>query len=118
MPQLLCKLLNNEKLTLNDIQYENKELYEYLIKIKKEDDFSELDIYFVCDGDNLILNGNNIKVDENNIEEYLDKMIEYEIQKYKKEINEIQDSVFQFVPKNYIFNFTGEELYQIVNKFV
>lgn len=118
LPQLLCKLLINEKLSLNDIQYENKELYEYLIKIKKEDDFSELDIYFVCDGDNLIINGDQIKVDENNIEEYFDKMIEYEIQKYKKEINKMKDSVFQFVPKNYILNFTGEELYQIFNKFV
>ena len=118
LPQLLCKLLINEKITLNDVQYENKELYEYLIKIKKEEDFSELDIYFVCDGDDLILNGNTIKVDENNIEEYFDKMIEYEIQKYIKEINKMKDSVFQFVPKNYILNFTGEELYQIVNKFV
>ena len=118
LPQLLCKLLINEKLTLNDVQYENKELYEYLIKIKKEEDFSELDIYFICDGVDLILNGNTIKVDENNIEEYFDKMIEYEIQKYIKEINKMKDSVFQFVPKNYILNFTGEELYQIVNKFV
>ena len=118
LPQLLCKLIINEKITLNDIQYENKELYEYLIKIKKEEDFSKLDIYFACDGDDLILNGNNIKVDENNYEEYFDKMIEYEIQKYIKEINTTKDSVFQFVPKNYIFNFTGEELYQIVNKFV
>ena len=45
-------------------------------------------------------------------------MIEYEIKKYKKEIGKFQDSVFQFIPKNYIFNFTGEELYQIINKFV
>ena len=118
LPQLLCKLLINEKLTLNDVQYENKELYEYLIKIKKEEDFSELDIYFICDGVDLILNGNTIKVDENNIEEYFDKMIEFEIQKYTKEINKMRDSVFQFIPKNYILNFTGEELYQIVNKFV
>jgi hypothetical protein len=118
LPQLLCKLLINEKLSLNDIQYENQELYNKLIKIKKEDDISELDIYFKCDGDDLITNGGNIKVDENNLEDYIDIMIQYEIQKYKKEIERIQDSVFQFVPKNYIFNFTGEELYQIVNKFV
>ena len=118
LPQLLCKLLINEKLTLNDVQYENKELYEYLIKIKKEEDYSELEIYFVCDGVDLILNGNTIKVDENNFEEYFDKMIEFEIQKYTKEINKMRDSVFQFIPKNYILNFTGEELYQIVNKFV
>ena len=38
--------------------------------------------------------------------------------KYKKEITLMQDSVFQFVPKNYIINFTGEELYRIMNKFV
>ena len=118
LPQLLCKLLINEKITLNDVQYENKELYDELIKIKKEDDLSELEIYFVYNGDDLILNGSQIKVNENNIEDYFDKMINYEIQKYKKEIIKIQDSVFQFIPKNYILNFTGEELYQIVNKFV
>ena len=118
LPQLLCKLLINEKITLNDIQYENKELYDEMIKIKKEEDVSELDIYFVCDGDDLILNGSQIKVDENNIEDYFDKMIDYEIQKYKKKIIKMQDSVFQFIPKNYILNFTGEELYQILNKFV
>ena len=118
LPQLVCKLLNNEKMILNDIQYENKELYDKLIKIKKEDDFSELNLYFICDGDDLILNGSNIKVDENNIGDYIEKMIEYEIKKYKDKIKKIQDSVFQFIPKNYIFNFTGEELYQIMNKFV
>jgi hypothetical protein len=119
LPQLLCKLLIKEKLTLNDMQYENKELYDTLIKIKNENDLSELDdIYFICEGNDLIIDGNKIKVDENNIEEYIDKMINYEILKYKKEINLMQDSVFQFVPKNYIINFTGEELYRIMNKFV
>ena len=119
LPQLLCKLLIKEKLTLNDMQYENKELYDNLIKIKNENDLSELDdIYFICEGNDLIIDGNKIKVDENNIEEYIDKMINYEILKYKKEINLMQDSVFQFVPKNYIINFTGEELYRIMNKFV
>ena len=119
LPQLLCKLLLKEKLSLNDIQYENKELYDNLIKIKNENDLSELDdIYFICEGNDLIINGNQIKVDENNIEEYIEKMINYEILKYKKEITLMQDSVFQFVPKNYIINFTGEELYRIMNKFV
>ena len=118
LPQLICKLLNNEKIILNDLQYENKDLYDKLIKIKKEDDLSELNLYFICDGNDLTINGSNIKVDENNIEEYIEKMIDYEIHKYQKEIKKIQDSVFQFVPKNYIFNFTGEELYQIINKFV
>ena len=119
LPQLLCKLLIKEKLTLNDMQYENKELYDNLIKIKNENDLSELDdIYFICEGYDLIIDGSKIKVDENNIEEYIDKMINYEILKYKKEINLMQDSVFQFVPKNYIINFTGEELYRIMNKFV
>ena len=118
LPNLICKLLINEKIDLNDIQYENKELYDKLIKIKREDDFSELEIYFIYDGDELISDGDKIKVDENNIEDYINKMIEYEIKKYKKEIEKIQDSVFQFVPKNYIFNFTGTELYQIINKFV
>ena len=118
LPQLLCKLLIDENISLNDIQYENEELYDKLIKMKKEDDISDLDIYFIYDGEDLITNGSTIKVDENNIENYFNKMIEYEIVKYKKEINQIKDSVFQFVPKNYIFNFVGEELYQILNKFV
>lgn len=118
IPQLICKLLINEKLTLNDIQYENKLLYDYLIKLKKENDISYLNIYFNCQGKELIQNGNQIKVDEYNYEEYIDKMIEYEINKYIKKVAIIQDSVFSYVPKNYIMNFKGEELYQIFNRLV
>ena len=41
------------------MQYENKELYDNLIKIKNENDLSELDdIYFICEGNDLIIDGN------------------------------------------------------------
>ena len=116
LPHLICKLILNEKVTLNDIQYENKALYEYLIKLKNENDFSLLNIHFNYDGKDLIANGSKVKVDEYNIEEYIDRIIDYEILKYKKEINIISGTLFNYVPKNYILNFRGEELYQIFNR--
>ena len=118
LPHLIFKLLINEKLTLNDIQYENKLLYDDLIKIKNENDFSELEIYFNHEGKDLISNGSQIKVDEYNYEDYINKMIEYEINKYKKEITIIQDTVFRYIPKTYVNNFTGEELYRIINRLI
>ena len=103
---------------MNDIRYENKSLYDYLIKLKnKNDDFS-LNLHFNYQGFELIPNGNKIKVDENNFEEYVEKVIEYEINKYIKKINIIKDSVFRYIPKSYLTNFKGEELYQIFNKLV
>ena len=117
LPKLICKLLISEKLTLNDIQYENQSLYDNLIKLKNKNDFS-LNLYFNYEGYDLIPNGWKIKVDEYNFEEYIEKMIEYEINKYVKKINIIKDSVFRYIPKSYLMNFIGEELYQIVNRLV
>ena len=116
LPKLICKLLINEKITLNDIQYENKFIYDSLIKLKNKNDFSNLNLYFYYEGNYLIPNGNKIKVDEYNIEEYINRMIEFEINKHIKKSNLIKDSVFRYVPKSYIMNFKGEELYQIFNR--
>ena len=116
LPHLICKLLLNEKIDLNDIQYENKPLYNYLFKLKNENDFSELNIYFNYEGNDLILNGTKIKVNEDNCETYIDKIIEHEINKFKKEIDIMKSSVFNYVPKNYIMNFIGDELYRIFNR--
>ena len=66
----------------------------------------------------MIPNGNKIKVDEYNFEEYTDKMIEFEINKYMKKINIIKDLVFRYIPKSYIMNFKGDELYQIINRLI
>lgn len=118
MPHLICKLILNEKLDLNDIQYENKALYDYLFKLKNGNDFSELNIYFNYEGNDLILNGNKIKVNEYNCEIYIDRMIEYEINKYKKEIDIMKGSLFNYVPNNFLMNFKGEELYRIFNRLV
>ena len=118
LPHLICKLILNEKVKLNDIQYENKALYEYLIKLKNENDFSKLKIYFNYEGKDLIVNGSKVKVDEYNIEEYIDKIIDYEIYKYKKEINIISGTLFNYIPKYYLLNFRGDELYQIFNRLV
>ena len=116
LPNLFCKLLLNEKLDLNDIQYENKPLYDYLFKLKNGNDFSELNIYFNYEGNDLISNGAKIKVNENNCEIYIDKMIEYEINKFNKEIDIMKSSLFNYVPKNYLMNFRGDELYRIFNR--
>ena len=118
LPQLISKLLINEKIVLNDIQYENKDLYDYLIKLKNNNDISKLNISFNYEGNDLVKNGKNIQVDEHNLEEYIDKVIEYEINKNIKKLNKIKDSLFCFVPKNYIMNFNREELYQIFNRLI
>ena len=118
LPKLICKILINEKLTLNDIQYENESFYDYILKLKNKNDFSKLDLYFNYEGYDLVPNGNEIKVDEYNFEEYIDKMIEYETNKYIKKINIIRDSVFRYIPKSYIMNFKGDELYQIFNRLI
>ena len=116
LPKLICKLLINEKICLNDIQYENKLIYDFLTEIKNKNDFSNLNLYFYYEGNYLIPNGNKIKVDEYNLEEYINKMVEFEINKHIKKIDIIKDSMFRYVPKNYIMNFKGEELYQIFNR--
>ena len=116
LPHLFCKLILNEKLDLNDIQYENKPLYDYLFKLKNRSDFSELNIFFNYEGNDLISNGAKIKVNEYNCEIYIDKMIEYEINKFKKEIDIMKSSLFNYVPKNYLMNFRGDELYRIFNR--
>lgn len=118
LPKLICKILINEKISLNDIQYENESLYDYLIKLKNQNDFSILNLYFNYKGNDLIPNGNKIKVNEYNFEEYIDKMIEFEINKYVKKINIIKDSVFRYIPKSYILNFKDDELYQIINRLI
>jgi hypothetical protein len=118
LPKLICKILINEKLSLNDIQYENESFYDYILKLKNKNDFSKLDLYFNYEGYDLVPNGNEIKVDEYNFEEYIDKMIEYETNKYIKKINIIRDSVFRYIPKSYIMNFKGDELYQIINRLI
>ena len=116
LPKLICKLLINEKICLNDIQYENKSIYDFLTEIKNKNDFSNLNLYFYYERNYLIPNGNKIKVDEYNLEEYINKMVEFEINKHIKKIDIIKDSMFRYVPKNYIMNFKGEELYQIFNR--
>ena len=116
LPKLICKLLINEKICLNDIQYENKLIYDFLTEIKNKNDFSNLNLYFYYEGNYLIPNGNKIKVDEYNLEEYINKMVEFEINKHLKKIDIIKDSMFRYIPKNYIMNFKGEELYQIFNR--
>jgi hypothetical protein len=118
LPKLICKILINEKISLNDIQYENESLYDYLIKLKNKNDYSILNLYFNYKGNDLIPNGNKIKVNEYNFEEYIDKMIEFEINKYIKKINIIKDSVFRYIPKSYILNFKDDELYQIINRLI
>ena len=118
IPQLFGKLLIDENITINDFQYENEKLYESLVKLKNEENLSELDICYECDGVELVENGKNIQVDEKNVNDYIEKMILNEINKYKKEIEKIKEAFFQFIPKKYFREFNGEEIYQIFNRMI
>ena len=118
IPQLFGKLLINENITLNDFQYENRKLYESLVKLKNEVNLSELDICYVSNEVELVENGKNIQVDETNVNDYIEKMILNEINKYKKKIEKIKEAFFQFIPKKFFREFNGEEIYHIFNRMI
>ena len=115
-PKLLFKMLINENLCLEDIKYENKELYQKLIDLTKAEDISKLNLVYMYEENELILGGSNIKINEINVYDYVEKVVNYEMNKYKKEINNIKKILYQFVPKKFIFSFNADQLEQIINK--
>ena len=115
-PKLLFKMLINENLCLEDIKYENKELYQKLIDLTKAEDISKLNLVYMYEENELILGGSNIKINEINVYDYVEKVVNYEMNKYKKEINNMKEILYQFVPKKFIFSFNADQLEQIINK--
>ena len=115
-PLILFKMLLNERIYLSDIKYENKNLYDELFKLIKCEDISKLNLFYKYEGNELILGGSNIQINEVNVIDYVEKVVNYEMNKFKKEINIIKNIIFQFIPKKFIFSFNAEQLEQFINK--
>ena len=116
VPLILCKILVNQRIELNDIKNINKELYKKLYDLTKDKNINNKNLVYFYDGNELLIDGKNIKVNNSNVYDYIDKIINYEMRKHKNEINIIKTNLFQLIPKKLIFSFNGEELYRIINR--
>ncbi len=116
--QFLCKITIGERINLYDLQYTNNDLYEELFKINHNENIEDLNLFYEIDGNELIVEGGKVKVTMNNIEDYIEKRVNYEIQKFKDKILELRNGIHEFIPEKEINLFTGDELYQIVNKMI
>ena len=113
---LLCKMLQKQRVILNDIQYIDITLYEQLNKLTHEDDIDSQNIYYTANEDEQVVGGKTLKVNENNLLDYIDKRVNYEVMKYKEKIVLIRKGIYGFIPEKDILIFTGDEFYQIINR--
>ena len=116
VPLILCKILVNQRLELNDIQNINNELYKELFDLSKDKNIEKKGLVYFYEGNELLIDGKNIKVNDNNVYDYIEKIINYEMRKHKEEIKIIKNNLFNLIPKKYIFYFNGEELFRILNR--
>ena len=116
IPLILFKLLVNQRLDLNDIKNINNELYNKLFDLSKDKNINSKGLVYFYEGNELLIDGKNIKVNQKNVYDYIEKIVNYEIRKYKEEINIIKQNLFNLVPKKYILFFNEEELFRIINR--
>ena len=116
IPLILFKLLVNQGLDLNDIKNINNELYNKLFDLSKDKNINNKGLVYFYEGNELLIDGKNIKVNQKNVYDYIEKIVNYEIRKYKEEINIIKQNLFNLVPKKYILFFNEEELFRIINR--
>ena len=116
IPLILFKLLVNQRLDLNDIKNINNELYNKLFNLSKDKEINSKGLVYFYEGNELLIDGKNIKVNQKNVYDYIEKIVNYEIRKYKEEINIIKQNLFNLVPKKYILFFNEEELFRIINR--
>ena len=116
IPLILFKLLVNQRLDLNDIKNINNELYNKLFNLSKDKNINNKGLVYFYEGNELLIDGKNIKVNQKNVYDYIEKIVNYEIRKYKEEINIIKQNLFNLVPKKYILFFNEEELLRIINR--
>ena len=116
LPLILCKILVNQRLELDDIKYINSDLYNNLYLLSRDKNIDSKGLVYFYEGDELLIDGKNVKVNSSNVFDYIEKIINYHIKNYKNEINIIKSSLFEFIPKKYIFYFNGEDIYRIINR--
>ena len=116
LPLILCKILVNQRLELNDIRNINNKLYKELFDLSKDKNIEKKGLVYFYEGNELLIDGKNIKVNNNNVYDYIEKIINYEMRKHKDEIKMIKNNLFNLIPKKYIFYFNEDELFQILNR--
>ena len=116
LPLILCKIIVNQTLELNDLKYTNSDLYNNLYILNKDKNIEKKGLVYYYEGNELLIDGKNVKVNSSNVCDYIEKLINYQLKNYKNEINIIKNNLFQFIPKKYIFYFNGEDIYHIINR--
>ena len=116
---LIYKLILEETVNFEDLKNIDTNLYSSLISMKsmKPEELDTMEIYYSVQYENeygeiiteeLIPNGNNIKVED--INDYIEKRINYMINKSKILINHIQEGLFTFIPKDILQSLNSSEL--------
>ena len=116
LPIILCKILINQRLELSDIKNINNNLYKQLYDLSQDKNINKKNLVYFYEGNELLIDGKNIKVTNKNVYDYIEKIINYEMRKYKEEIIIIKNNLFNLITKKFIFFFNGEELFKIVNR--
>jgi hypothetical protein len=115
-PLFLFKIILNEPIQLNDVQYFDDELYNNLLNLYNDENIEKQNLYYIVDDNELIIEGSNVKVTNENIEDYIIKRANYELKKYKGKIKLLKDTIFKNINEIELFNFTPEEIYNLVNR--
>ena len=110
-PLILCKILVNQRLDLKDIKNANDELYNNLFNLTKDKNIKEKGLVYFYEGNELLIDGKNIKVNEKNVYDYIEKLINCDIRKYKDKIIIIKKNLFNLIPKKYIFVFNKNNIF-------
>ncbi len=125
--KIIYQLFLNEKITLNDLVFIDKPLYnslKNLIEMKKNgEELSVLELYFSIQyyennkliTDELIENGNNTLVTSNNLDNYIEKRIEYLIKTQKNSVELIKKGFNSIIPLTELKIFNSDQLSLLIN---
>ncbi len=125
--KIIYQLFLNEKITLNDLVFIDKPLYNSLKNLKEMknngEELSVLELYFSIQyydnkkliTDELIENGNNTLVTSNNLDKYIEKRIEYLIKTQKNSVELIKKGFNSIIPLTELKIFNSDQLSLLIN---
>ena len=116
---LIYKLILEEEIKFEDLKNIDTFLYSSLLSMKQmtKDELDSMEIYYTYQYENaegkiiideLIPDGENVKVTD--IEDYIEKRINYIVNKSKFLVNYIQEGLFDFIPKHVLKSINAYEL--------
>ena len=116
---LIYKLILEEEIKFEDLKNIDTFLYSSLLSMKQmtKEELDSMEIYYTYQYENaegkiiideLIPDGENIKVTD--IDDYIEKRINYLVNKSKFLVNYIQDGLFNFIPKHVLKSINAYEL--------